>query len=124
MTNVDELQLLHNPRCSKSRRALELLNGRGTQPEVRRYLDQPLDAGELESVIRLLDEPASSLIRERDARDAGLAEPAGPMTDAEVARWLSAHPATMQRPVLILTGKRAIVARPPERVFELIDDRD
>ena len=39
MTNVDELQLLHNPRCSKSRRALELLNGRGTQPEVRRYLD-------------------------------------------------------------------------------------
>jgi arsenate reductase len=124
MADADVLQLLHNPGCSKSRRALELLRDRGAEPEVRRYLDAPLDADELLDVIRLLDGPASSLVREREARDAGLAEAAGAMRDAEVASWLAAHPAAMQRPVLIHKSRRAIVARPPERVFELLHSQD
>jgi len=114
----DSLLLLHNPRCSKSRAALALLEERGVDFAVRRYLDEPLDAEELASLRRRLDRPAAEWLRRgEDAyREAGL----GPDSDeAAILAAMAAHPILVERPVLV-RGGRAVVGRPPERVLELL----
>lgn len=112
--------MLHNPRCSKSRGACDLLGSRGLDVEIVRYLDTPPDADELRQIIAMLDEPADALVR-RDAhfRELGITERSLDGEEAVVA-LLVEHPRLLQRPIVIRDG-RAIIARPPERVAELID---
>lgn len=115
---MPDVRILHNPRCGKSRGALELLNARGLDVEVVRYLDTPPDAADLRQIIAMLDEPAGALVR-RDARFRGLGvEEASLADEASVIDLLVAHPRLLQRPVVIHDG-RAIIARPPGRVDEL-----
>jgi len=117
---TDTCLLLHNPRCSKSRAALELLQARGIEPEVVRYLDTPLDADALRTLLRRLDIAPRALLRtgEDAYRTLGLADAAlddDPLIDAMVA-----HPELIERPVLV-RGERAVVGRPTERLFEVLD---
>lgn len=114
----DSLLLLHNPRCSKSRAALALLEERGAEFAVRRYLDEPLDADELASLRERLDRPASEWVRRgEDAyREAGLGPDPG---EAALLAAMATHPILLERPVLV-RGARAVVGRPPERVLELL----
>jgi arsenate reductase (glutaredoxin) len=110
--------LLHNPRCSKSRQALALLEGAGVDVDVRRYLDAPLSRAELKA---LGDKLGGSVlgwtrVKEGAFKEAGLTREAG---DAELLDAMAAHPILMERPVAIL-GARAVVARPPERVHDLL----
>ena len=109
----------HNPRCSKSRRTLELLREEGIEPVVRRYLAEAPDEQEIRSALAALgfDDPRA-LMRtcEPVYRDEGLAEVSGP--DKLVAA-MAAHPVLIERPV-VLSGGRAIIARPPEIVFDLL----
>jgi arsenate reductase len=116
-----EVTLLHNPRCSKSRAALALLRERGVEPEIRRYLDEPLTREELVEVITHLDVDPAALVR-HDAhfRELGL-ERAATTTLDEVADLLSMHPRLMERPVAI-AGRRAILGRPPEKVLAVLDE--
>jgi arsenate reductase (glutaredoxin) len=109
--------LYAHPDCSKSRRAVELLQSRGLEFERRDYVARPLDAAELRRLIAALDGPARGLVRTDDARERGLAA-CDELTEVEVVGLLLAHPELMQRPVLQV-GARALVARPPERVLEL-----
>lgn len=113
--------LLHNPRCSKSRDALSLLEQHGKDLHVRRYLEQPLDADELRLLIQQLPVPAAALIRAQEAQAAGFAPAGETPTDDEVVAWLVDHPQTMQRPVVIY-GDRAVIARPPVHLLTLFDD--
>ncbi|VFT18828.1 arsenate reductase [Pseudomonas aeruginosa] len=69
---MSELILLHNPRCSKSRAALELLEARGLQPQVVRYLETPPSAAELKAILAKLGIPARQLLRDRGGRIQGL----------------------------------------------------
>jgi arsenate reductase len=112
--------LIHNPRCSKSREALALLKERGVAVEVREYLKAPLSAAELDALLLQLELPPQSVIRFKDelARSLGLT--------AEDARsragWIALiaeHPALLERAIAVHDG-RARVARPPERVLELL----
>jgi len=110
--------LLHNPRCSKSRQALALLEAAGVGVEVRRYLDEPLDRAELEALRAKLGGAVLDWTRVKEAafKDAGLTRAS---QDAEVLDAMAAHPILMERPVAIL-GDRAVVGRPPERVHDLL----
>ncbi len=112
-----QVTLLHNPRCSKSRQALVLLETSGHEVAVRRYLDEPLDRAELETLQSQLGAPVIEWTRTREAafQGAGLTRDT---SDAELLDAMARHPILLERPVAIL-GSRAVVGRPPERVYEL-----
>lgn len=113
------LRLYHNPRCSKSRGALALLEERGVEMDVVPYLDTPPSRADLEQVIALLPDPPAELVR-RDKNFAGLGLDAGDYQTVEaVVDVLVAHPELMQRPIAVL-GDRAVIGRPSERVLELL----
>lgn len=108
----------HNPRCSTSRRALELLRERGISPEVRLYLEDAPDGGEIAAVLRAMDRPAGALLRWKEplASELGLT-PDQPEEDLIAA--MAAHPRLIERPVVI-RGKRAALGRPAEAVLALL----
>lgn len=112
--------LFHNPECSKSRAALELLLARGVEPRIVDYRSDPPTVDELRSLMQLLGEPAHVLVRDTDpaALEAGLTC-AKSLTEEEILQRLHANPALLQRPILVHAG-RAVIARPPERVLELV----
>ena len=107
-----------HPDCSKSRAAVELLRAQGREFERRDYVALPLDAAELRALIAALGVPARELVRLDEARSQGLTCPTE-MTESEVVDLLQAHPGLLQRPVLRV-GARAVIARPPGRVLELL----
>ncbi len=109
----------HNPRCSKSRGVLDVLAEAGVTPEVVRYLDTPPSRAEIEDVLRRMgtDDPAA-IIRTGEAvyRELGLA---GADRDT-LLDALATHPSLIERPIVV-DADRAVLARPPERVRELLD---
>ncbi|HET8731572.1 MAG TPA: arsenate reductase (glutaredoxin) [Moraxellaceae bacterium] len=111
--------LYHNPRCSKSRQALELLESRGVSPVVVKYLETPPDAATLRALLRALGLPARGLLRtgEEEFAQLGLDDPA--LDDDAIIAAMVAHPRLIERPVLT-DGKRAVIGRPPENVLELL----
>jgi arsenate reductase len=113
--------LYHNPGCSKSRGALEILRQRGLTPEVVEYLEQPPGRGELERFLELLTGPPAELVR-KDGRFRELSLDAGDYESSEaVVELLLEHPELMQRPVAI-AGDRAVIGRPSERVLEILQE--
>ncbi|MCD9027716.1 arsenate reductase (glutaredoxin) [Luteimonas sp. BDR2-5] len=120
MTMTDTFTLYHNPRCSKSRAALDLLERRGIHPRIVRYLDDPPDAAALRTLLRRLGIPARALLRtgEDDYRALGLDDPA--LDDDALIAAMAAHPKLIERPILV-RGERAVVGRPTERLLALID---
>ncbi len=107
--------ILHNPRCSNSRGALDACTVAGVELDVVRYLDEPLSLDNLRELLAILQDPPSALVR-RDPlfRELGLREE-DVQTAEQVAAVLAEHPSLMQRPVL-QRGGSAIIGRPPERV--------
>ncbi len=116
-----DVEIFHNPSCSKSRGALEILQERGIDANVVRYLDTPPDRATIERILDSIDEEPSALVRTDDAKfkAAGLTK-SDVVTRAQVVDVLSKHPEVMQRPV-VFVGDRAVIARPSERVLELLD---
>jgi arsenate reductase len=116
---MDDTRLYHNPRCSKSRGALELLHERGIQPRVIAYLETPPDANELRELLRMLALPARALLRagEEEYASLGLADASLP-EEALIAAMV-AHPRLIERPIFVHAG-RAVIGRPPEQVLELL----
>ena len=115
----DQIVIYHNPACSKSRGALEILREHGVDFEVVEYLQNPLDENTIRRVLELIDEAPAELVRkDQNFKDLGL--DAADFTDAQqVARLLAANPKLMQRPVVV-RGERAVIARPSERVTRLL----
>ncbi len=115
-----DITLYHNPNCSKSRGAKEILEARGEAFETVEYLKTPLDAGEIAKLLSLLPDPPSELVR-KDAHFKELGLDAANYENAEaVAALLAEHPKLMQRPVAV-RGDRAVIARPSELVATLLD---
>jgi arsenate reductase len=115
----DAPRLYHNPRCSKSRGALDLLRERGEDPVIVSYLDTPPTVDELRGVLRLLGLPARALLRtgETEYAELGLDDPA--LGEDALLRAMHAHPRLIERPIFVKDG-RAVIGRPPERVLELL----
>ena len=116
---MSTLVLYHNPRCSKSRAALALLEERGAPHQVVRYLEQPLTRPALESLARQLGVAPRSMMRTKESvyGELGLAE-AG---DDVLFDSMVAHPKLMERPILS-DGQRAVIGRPPEQMLTLLDN--
>ncbi|MDU9403708.1 arsenate reductase (glutaredoxin) [Pseudomonas sp. zfem004] len=116
---MTDLTLYHNPRCSKSRGALELLEARGLSPTVVRYLETPPDAATLKQLLGLLGIGARQLLRsgEDEYKALDLANPA--LTDAQLIEAMVQHPKLIERPILV-AGSKAVIGRPPEKVLEIL----
>ena len=112
--------MYHNPSCSKSRGALEILADRGVDHDVVEYLTAPPDRASLERIVDSVGVPPEELVR-RDRRFEELGLSASDYTKRDaVIELLLEHPELMQRPV-IFRGERAVIARPSEKVLELLD---
>jgi arsenate reductase (glutaredoxin) len=117
---VDRLLMYHNPVCTQSRGVEEILRERGVDCEVIRYLDNPLSREDFERILTLLPNESAELVRKDERfRELGLNE-ADYQTSEQVIEVLLAHPELMQRPIII-RGDRAVLARPSEKVLELLD---
>ncbi|SDK99866.1 arsenate reductase [Modicisalibacter muralis] len=113
------LTFYHNPRCSKSREALALLEARGTEFTLRRYLDEPLSLIELQSLAARLVRPVESLVRTNEDEWKALALSAP--GDEQRLQAIAQYPRLLQRPLLD-NGDRAIIGRPPEAILTLLDE--
>lgn len=116
-----QLTIYHNPRCSKSRKTLELIESHGFKPRVVEYLKEPPNPHTLLELAGMLDVPLADLLRRSEAEFADCSEPV-PLDDSRaLSQWLHDHPRVLQRPIVVDddTG-RAVVGRPPENVLELI----
>jgi arsenate reductase len=113
------VKIFHNPRCSKSRRALELLEARGIRPVVVDYLRDPPDVTTLGELVACLGLPARALLRDNEQEyiELGLDDPA--LDDAALLAAVAAHPRLLQRPIVV-AGGRARIGRPPESVLEIL----
>jgi len=109
--------LYHNPRCSKSRTALQLLEQQGVALTVIEYLKTPLNAESLQSLIHKLGLPPRDLMRRSETpyKEIELQD----ASDADLIAAMIAHPILIERPILA-DDTRAILARPPERVLDFI----
>ncbi|AZE55969.1 Uncharacterized protein YfgD [Pseudomonas synxantha] len=116
---MTDLTLYHNPRCSKSRGALELLEARGLAPTVVRYLETPLDAAQIKALLKKLGISARQLLRigEDEYKTLNLAD--ANLSEAQLIAAIAAHPKLMERPILE-TADQAIIGRPPENVLEIL----
>jgi arsenate reductase (glutaredoxin) len=113
------LRIYHNPRCSKSRETLALLEQKGLKPEVIKYLDTPPDADQLKTLLAQLGmNSARELMRtkEEEYKNLGLAEVHD--EDALVAAMV-AHPRLIERPIVV-NNHQAALGRPPEQVLEIL----
>lgn len=118
---MTDVTVLHNRRCSTSRAAMDRVAEAGVAVEVVDYLEHPLDAASLASLLDKLEDPATDLVR----RDTHFAEldltEADVQTREQVIAVLTEHPRLMQRPVIV-KGGRAIIGRPKERVAPFLAD--
>jgi arsenate reductase len=115
------VRIYHNPRCSKSRKTLELLQEHGLTPEVIAYLDEPPDAAAILQIARLLDVAVSDLLRTGEAEYREHRDTLDIADDRALARWLQHHPRVLQRPIVVDEAqRRAVIGRPPENVLELL----
>ena len=109
----------HNPRCSKSRQTLELLNKKGVDLTIREYLKQPPSKAEVEALIDMVGGEPGELIRDGEAEFKALGRKKAEMSKADIAKAIAAHPILLQRPIVV-SGKKAAIGRPPEAVLPLL----
>ena len=109
----------HNPRCSKSRMTLGLLEERGIEPNIVTYLDTPPTTDQLNEVLGLLGRTPRELMRKGEAeyKEQGLEN--SDLTDAQLVEAMVATPTLIERPVVLANGKAA-VGRPPESVLDIL----
>ncbi len=114
---MPHVRMYHNPRCSKSRQTLELLNKNNIMPEIIEYLEHPPTVAQLKNLLQQLNMPAATLIRRKEALFKTLClENAD---DDTLINAMAANPCLIERPIVVC-GQRAVLARPPETVLELI----
>ena len=118
-----ELAIWHNPRCTKSRQTLALIEAAGVIPTIRLYLEDPPSPAELAETIELLGIEPWELARmgEPLAQEVGLKDlPRDEHNREEWIRLMSANPKLIERPVVITGDGRAVIGRPPENVEDLL----
>jgi arsenate reductase len=113
-----EWVLWFDARSDDCRRALELLRERGVEPGLRRFLEEPPSPEELQGLLARLGASPREVAR-ADADEYQALRLSARTPDGELLQAFAAHPRILERPILV-AGERAIVARPPERVLELV----
>lgn len=116
---MSEFVIYHNPRCSKSRQTLALLEQRNVKPQVVEYLKTPPSIDELSEIVEQLGISARQLLRKGEAeyKDLNLADES--LTEQQLIQAMCEHPKLIERPIVIYNGK-AKLGRPPEAVLEIL----
>ena len=114
-----KVTIYHNPRCSKSRQTLALLEGKGIEPEIVEYLTTPPGRDQLSRILDLLNLKARDLMRRKEAvyQEKGLDDAA--LTEAQLIEAMIENPILIERPIVLANGKAAI-GRPPENVLDIL----
>jgi arsenate reductase (glutaredoxin) len=114
-----KVTIYHNPRCSKSRATLKLLEERGIEPDIVEYLKSPPDAATLKKLLRMLGLKPRELLRTGETAydEAGLDDSS--LNDEAVIAAMITHPILIERPIVV-AGNRATIGRPPEKVLDII----
>jgi len=114
-----KVQILHNPRCSKSRATLQILQDNGVEPEIILYQDQPPDVEMLISILGKLNMQPRQLMRKGQAeyKDMGLDNEQ--LSDEQLIGAMATAPILIERPIVLANGK-AYIGRPPESVLEIL----
>jgi arsenate reductase len=117
--NPMSVEIYHNPRCSKSRQTLQLLEDNGVEAEVVEYLKTPPDKATLKRILKMLGLEPRQLIRtkEKEYKEQGLDDSS--LTSEQLIDAMIATPKLIERPIVIKNGKAAI-GRPPEQVLEIL----
>ena len=113
------IKIFHNPRCSKSRATLALLQEREIEPEIRLYLEDPPQAHELQEILGMLKMTPRQLMRKGEAeyREQGLGDDS--LSDEALIAAMTQTPRLIERPIVLANGKAAI-GRPPESVLDIL----
>ncbi|HSC76527.1 MAG TPA: arsenate reductase (glutaredoxin) [Pseudomonadales bacterium] len=111
--------IYHNPRCSKSRQALGLLEAKGIKPNTILYLDTPPDEKSLRAILKKLGITARELLRKGEDEYKQLQLDNTALTENELITAMCTHPRLIERPIVI-NGNRAVIGRPPEKILEII----
>lgn len=112
------IKIYHNPRCSKSRQGLSIVEASGQDFETIKYLEDEINAGELESIISKLDIKPIDLVRKNEAiwksdfKDKSL-------TDKAIIKAMVKHPKLIERPIVV-NGDKAVIGRPPETINQIL----
>ncbi len=111
--------IYHNPRCSKSRQTLELLQKNKINPDIIDYLDSPPSENELSEIIKKLNISVHDLVRKNEKIYKVVTEKNPEPTDSQLIQAMVANPILIQRPIVI-KGEKAVIGRPPENVLEIL----
>ena len=111
--------IYHNPRCSKSRATLDLLDARGVKPYVVEYLKTPPSAAELKAILKKLRLKPGDIIRKSEPLYAELGLKERQLDDDALIALMAANPILIERPIVVAGGKAAI-GRPPETVLKIL----
>lgn len=116
---MTHITIWHNPRCSKSRQTLALLQENGIEPTVFEYLKTPPESGSIAEVLGLLGKKPRDILRRGESvyKELGLADTA--ISDAELLNIMSNHPKLIERPIVV-NGDQARIGRPPENVLDIL----
>ncbi|MFQ5563245.1 MAG: arsenate reductase (glutaredoxin) [Parvularculaceae bacterium] len=113
------LTIYHNPRCSKSRQTLALLEERGLAPKVVHYLETPPSPDELAEILKALGAGPRDIIRAKEApyKERGLDDPS--LSNDALIAAMTEDPILIERPIVV-NGDRAAVGRPPEAALDIL----
>jgi len=119
MSNA-RLVIYHNPRCSKSRETLQILEHNNLAPKVIEYLDEPPTRQELKEIIGMLGISARDLLRTGEPVYQDTELDSAALSEDEIIAAICTHPILLQRPIVV-SGERAVIGRPPAKVLEIIE---
>ena len=111
--------ILHNPRCSKSRQSLELLNKHGVDIKVIQYLKNPPTPSEIKSILKKLNLSPSEILRTGESRFKELAISLEEISDDELIALMIENPILIERPI-IFDHQKAVIGRPPENTVDML----
>ena len=115
------LTIYHNPRCSKSRETLEIIQEAGISPGIVEYLAKAPSAARIVQLAVLLGVPVQKLLRRNEAEFVNAADLPDLADDAALAEWIARNPKVLERPIVVDDdANKAVIGRPPENVRELL----
>lgn len=109
----------HNPKCSKSRAGLEILNQRKLDFQIKEYLKEPLNFEELKKLFQALDKHPQECVRSKEDLYNELRLDKKALSEDEWIEVIRAHPKLLERPILLYQDK-AVIGRPPEKLIEIL----
>lgn len=115
------ITIYHNPRCSKSRKTLDIIVESGIEPTIVQYLAAPPEAETISHLAALLGVPVANLLRRGEAEFKDATDLPDFSDNEAFAAWIAAHPRVLERPIVVNDKtNEAVIGRPPEKVLEII----